>query len=155
VDPPPNATIPWLANISDTRTGHMTNSPDNHTLPSLTPSQSQGSVSGRGSRSSASMSASRPPSLRKDQSSSGSMSSIGSYSTPRTPSDASLPIHALLSSKPEPAYVVPQQQIPPLSMPPSQAPLVQLQHHSSRPPNGNPGPGRLPQSNGTAWFFSS
>ncbi|KAI1264107.1 hypothetical protein F5Y18DRAFT_436931 [Xylariaceae sp. FL1019] len=48
-----------------------------------------------------------PPSLTKDESSAGSMSSLSSSYLPRTPSDASLPIHALLSSKPPelPAYI--------------------------------------------------
>ncbi|KAI8944688.1 hypothetical protein F4801DRAFT_585178 [Xylaria longipes] len=58
----------------------------------------------RGSGSSGgSASISQPPSLKHEQSSSrGSISSSTSPHLPRTPSDASLPIHALLSSKPEP-----------------------------------------------------
>ncbi|KAI0863298.1 hypothetical protein F4860DRAFT_80772 [Xylaria cubensis] len=57
----------------------------------------------RGSGSSASTSFSRTPSLKHEQSSShGSISSSTPPHLPRTPSDASLPIHALLSSKPEP-----------------------------------------------------
>jgi hypothetical protein len=42
----------------------------------------------------------RPPTLKKEQSSTGSTSSASSYSYPRTPVDGSLPIHALLASKP-------------------------------------------------------
>ncbi|KAI0442481.1 hypothetical protein F4803DRAFT_551066 [Xylaria telfairii] len=57
----------------------------------------------RGSGSSGSPSISQTPSLKHEQSSShGSVSSSTSPHLPRTPSDASLPIHALLSSKPEP-----------------------------------------------------
>ncbi|KAI0842902.1 hypothetical protein F5Y06DRAFT_76125 [Hypoxylon sp. FL0890] len=81
----------------------------------------------RGSRSSGA-SMSRPPSLKTEQSSTGSVSSFNSYNAPRTPSDASLPIHALLSSKPEPPYVscpVPSS---------SQAQLPILQAQSGRPP---------------------
>ncbi|KAI0870041.1 hypothetical protein GGS24DRAFT_125862 [Hypoxylon argillaceum] len=55
----------------------------------------------RGSGSSGSASFSQPPSLKHEQSSHGSTSSASSH-PPRTPSDASLPIHALLSSRPEP-----------------------------------------------------
>ncbi|KAJ9142107.1 High mobility group protein B3 [Pleurostoma richardsiae] len=40
---------------------------------------------------------SKPPSLRKEQSSAGSISSASSYSYPRTPIDGPLPIHALLT----------------------------------------------------------
>lgn len=43
---------------------------------------------------------SRPPSLRKEYSSAGSVSSGGSHSYPRTPIDGSLPIHTLLQGKP-------------------------------------------------------
>ncbi|KAI8632564.1 hypothetical protein F5Y19DRAFT_472602 [Xylariaceae sp. FL1651] len=71
--------------------------------------------SSQGSRSSESTSVSQPPFLKKEQSSFESTSSLGSSHPPRTPSDASLPIHALLSSKPEPppqSYV----QSPPASI---------------------------------------
>lgn len=91
-----NTKLPW-AQSSEYRT-----------LPSLASAPNHG---GRSSMSSGSASVSRPPSLRTEPSSTGSMSSV-SYSLPRTPSDASLPIHALLSSKPEPAYL--SQQIPPM-----------------------------------------
>lgn len=43
----------------------------------------------------------KPPTLKKEQSSAGSISSGSSYSYPRTPIDGPLPIHALLSEKPQ------------------------------------------------------
>jgi hypothetical protein len=43
----------------------------------------------------------KPPNLQHEQSSSGSLSSASSYGFPRTPIDGSLPIHALLSEKPQ------------------------------------------------------
>lgn len=111
--------FPWLAQTSGPRGGPapFTNSPDS--IQNLTPgghNYSEGA--GRGSRSSAS-SNSRPPSIKTEQSVS-SMSSLGSQSFPRTPSDSSLPIHALLSSKPEPSYPppTPQQQLLNKSPPP-------------------------------------
>lgn len=42
---------------------------------------------------------SKPPNLKHEQSSNGSLSSASSYGLPRTPIDGSLPIHALLSEK--------------------------------------------------------
>lgn len=44
---------------------------------------------------------SKPPTLRKGESSAGSISSASSYSYPRTPVDGTLPIHALLVDKPQ------------------------------------------------------
>lgn len=41
------------------------------------------------------------PNLKHEQSSSGSLSSASSYGFPRTPIDGSLPIHSLLSEKPQ------------------------------------------------------
>ncbi|KAI1804105.1 hypothetical protein F4811DRAFT_553107 [Daldinia bambusicola] len=106
--------------------GTLVHSPDN----AIPNSSSHGLTNGTGriSRSSGSSSMSRPPSLKTEQSSTGSMSSLSSYNIPRTPSDASLPIHALLSSKPEPAY--------PSCLPPPapQAQLPILQPQSGRPP---------------------
>ncbi|KAI1767556.1 hypothetical protein GGR53DRAFT_526406 [Hypoxylon sp. FL1150] len=81
--------------------------------------------SSRGSRSSGSA-ISRPPSLKTEQSSTGSNSSLSSYNIPRTPSDASLPIHALLSSKPEPSYL-------------SQGQIPVHQPQSGRPPGDQSG----------------
>jgi len=52
----------------------------------------------------------RPPILRKEDSSAGSASSGSSYGYPRTPIDGSLPIHALLTSKPSPHFEPGQQQ---------------------------------------------
>lgn len=46
-------------------------------------------------------SARKPPTLSKEQSSAGSISSASSNSYPRTPIEGSLPIHALLSEKPQ------------------------------------------------------
>ncbi|KAI1369234.1 hypothetical protein F5Y08DRAFT_334647 [Xylaria arbuscula] len=119
----------------------------------------------RSSRSSGSTN-SQAPSLKHEQSSYGSNSSTSPY-PPRTPSDASLPIHALLSSKPEspaPTYT----QVNPLhslnghmsqaSLPLQQTPKQQHQpsriaggfHHASHynnSPSGHmsgPGPTRPP-----------
>lgn len=75
-------------------------------VPSLPVANSSGHASG------ASNYWSRPPSLRTEQSSTGSISSMTSYSAPRTPSEASLPIHALLSSKPDPFPVMQPQHVP-------------------------------------------
>lgn len=47
---------------------------------------------------------SRPPSLRQEQSSTGSISSSTSYSHPRTPIEGSLPIHALLAGNQTPTF---------------------------------------------------
>ncbi|KAK7970479.1 hypothetical protein PG988_009552 [Apiospora saccharicola] len=77
---------------------------------------------------------SRPPSLRKDQSSSGSISSLASYSTPRTPSEASLPIHALLSSKPDmPSSTQLPTPLPYETSIPARTP-VSMHQHPGRPP---------------------
>ncbi|KAI0452753.1 hypothetical protein F5B21DRAFT_323299 [Xylaria acuta] len=71
----------------------------------------------RGSGSSSSPSISQTPSLKHEQSSSHeSISSSNSSHISRTPSDASLPIHALLSSKPEPP--------PPQYVQTTQSPIV-------------------------------
>lgn len=123
--------FPWFAQGTDPTAspGSFPRSPDS--VPSLTPSQSQSDSSCHRSRSSTSYS--RPPSLKTEPSSTGSISSLGSHNLPRTPSDASLPIHALLSSRPEPGYA-PQRG--PSSMNPPAAkvspPILQL--HSGRPP---------------------
>jgi hypothetical protein len=67
---------------------------------------------------------SKPPSLRKEQSSAGSNSSASSYSYPRTPIEGSLPIHALLgsskSSHPYDAAQPPLYQSGPISHEPKQ-----------------------------------
>ncbi|KAI2776560.1 hypothetical protein F4815DRAFT_342597 [Daldinia loculata] len=117
--------------------GTLVHSPDN-VLPGSASSHGLNNISGRVSRSSGSGSSSmsRPPSLKTEQSSTGSISSLSSYNIPRTPSDASLPIHALLS-KPEPAYP----SCPPPPAPQSQLPIIQSQ--SGRPP------GDQSSSNGT------
>lgn len=120
---PTNPTVSWF----DPRgvQGSLVHSPENG-LPNSTPSHNLSNGPGRGSRSSVSTSASRPPSLKTEQSSTGSISSLSSFNTPRTPSDASLPIHALLSSKPEPSYG-------------SQAHVPMLQPQSGRPPGDHLG----------------
>ncbi|KAI1660254.1 hypothetical protein F4813DRAFT_317777 [Daldinia decipiens] len=105
--------------------GTLVHSPDN-VLSGSVSSHGLNNISGRISRSGSS-SMSRPPSLKTEQSSTGSISSLNSYNIPRTPSDASLPIHALLSSKPEPAY---PSRLPPPA-PQSQLPIIQPQ--SGRP----------------------
>ncbi|KAI1094990.1 hypothetical protein F5B19DRAFT_489885 [Rostrohypoxylon terebratum] len=113
--------------------GTLVHSPENG-LPTSAPNHGSRTGSGRGSRSSVSTSASRPPSLKTEQSSNGSVSSLNSYAIPRTPSDASLPIHALLT-KPETSYAP----CPP-SAPQTQLPLFQ-------PPSGRP-PGDQSSTNG-------
>ncbi|KAK7988973.1 hypothetical protein PG989_009288 [Apiospora arundinis] len=125
--PPLSAAIPASAALSPELNVPVT-------TPSLTHSSS-----------SASTYWSRPPSLRKDQSSSGSISSLASYSTPRTPSEASLPIHALLSSKPEmpsstqlPAPLTYEGSIP-------ARPSVSMHQHPGRPPGQQPPPPPLHQ----------
>ena len=124
--------LPWLNQPTDPRfgSGGYFQSPDS--APSLTPVNSHSDSSGRGSRSSGTDS--RPPSLKTEPSSTGSMSSHGSYNLPRTPSDASLPIHALLSSKPD-SY--PQPNPPVLNHPGTKATPPMFQPHPSRPP-GDP-----------------
>ncbi|RYP59891.1 hypothetical protein DL769_008356 [Monosporascus sp. CRB-8-3] len=111
--------------------GTFARSPDS--MPSLTPSQQSDSSSHR-SRSSASYS--RPPSLRTEPSSTGSISSLGSHNLPRTPSDASLPIHALLSSRPEQTYA-PQRGPSSMNPPAAKVSPPILQPDSGRPP-GDP-----------------
>ncbi|KAI0175695.1 hypothetical protein GGR52DRAFT_324915 [Hypoxylon sp. FL1284] len=106
----------------------------------LVQSPEGGHISSRASRSSGSASFSRPPSLKTEESSTGSSSSTNSYSMPRTPSDASLPIHALLSSKPEPPYI-PQGQIP-IHRP-----------QSSRTPSDQPGPSGIEAHNHSNGFL--
>lgn len=129
---------PWLSQTSEARPGPAAFSYSPDSLPSLTPGYNQNDPSGRGSRSSAS-SSSHPPSLQTEPSSTGSMSSLSSY-FPRTPSDASLPIHALLSSKPD-AY--PSQQAPSSSnnTPVAKASPPVFPTHSSRLPNDSLGNG--------------
>lgn len=97
------------------------------------PGQGQGSHTNtlsRGSGSSGSMPFSHRPSLTHEQTSYGSTTSSSTSSRPpRTPSDASLPIHALLSSRPEPptSYM----QSPPLLMN-GQTPHAPLSLHPSQ-----------------------
>ncbi|KAI0845115.1 hypothetical protein F5Y00DRAFT_273283 [Daldinia vernicosa] len=121
---PSGATVSWF----DPRgiQGTLVHSPDN-VLPGSASSHGLSNISGRVSRSSGSSSMSRPPSLKTEQSSTGSISSLNSYNIPRTPSDASLPIHALLSSKPEPTYP----SCPPPPAPQSQLPIIQSQSSRS------------------------
>ncbi|KAI0515283.1 hypothetical protein F5B22DRAFT_646858 [Xylaria bambusicola] len=101
----PSTSAPWL----DSRTASpmISQSPEVG-VPSIYPTQSfHANRPSRSSRSSGSTTNSQPPSLKHEQSSHGSNSSTSPY-PPRTPSDASLPIHALLSTKPEspaPSYV--------------------------------------------------
>ncbi|KAI1103347.1 hypothetical protein F4804DRAFT_342595 [Jackrogersella minutella] len=135
-----NAGVSWF----DPRgvQGTLVQSPENG-IPSSVPNHGTSNGSSHGSRSSASTSISRPPSLKTEQSSTGSVSSLSSYAVPRTPSDASLPIHALLT-KTEPQYA---------SCPAPQLPIFQPQ--SGRPPgdqsssNGgyHPGPATPTYSN--------
>ncbi|KAI0890567.1 uncharacterized protein GGS22DRAFT_15154 [Annulohypoxylon maeteangense] len=129
----PNAVASWFdpRNVQ----GTLVHSPENG-LPSSAPTHGPGSGSGRGSRSSGSASLSRPPSLKTEQSSSGSVSSLNSYAIPRTPSDASLPIHALLT-KPETPYA-------PCPAPAPQTQLPLFQPQSGRPPGDQLGSNGFP-----------
>ncbi|KAI1310470.1 hypothetical protein F5Y03DRAFT_41026 [Xylaria venustula] len=146
-----NTGVPWL----DPRTAPpvISQSPEAN-IPSIHPGpRSRSNGRSRGSRSSGSMS--QTPSLKHEQSSHGSSTTSLSSYPPRTPSDASLPIHALLSSKPEtpgPSYI----QTPPHSMstqiPQAPLPLQPAQpgripggfhnspHYSNGVLNGAPGP---------------
>ncbi|KAH8199380.1 hypothetical protein TruAng_006466 [Truncatella angustata] len=92
--------FPQLPQLGDPRilSGPVSHSPEGG-IPSMVPGPSEGTKSHRTSVSSQFWS--RPPSLRAEQSSTGSIASLSSFSQPRTPSESSLPIHALLSSKPE------------------------------------------------------
>ncbi|KAI0428800.1 hypothetical protein F5Y09DRAFT_332303 [Xylaria sp. FL1042] len=150
----PSSGVPWL----DARTAPpiVTQSPE-ASAPSIHPGQSSRSNGrSRGSKSSVSTSMSQPPSLHHEPSSHGSNSSTSPY-PPRTPSDASLPIHALLSSKPEsPAssYV----QTPPhtmsgqisqvaLPLQPAQSRIPGGFHGSPHYSNSIPGPMPGPRTN--------
>lgn len=147
--------VPWL----DPRTTPLgiSQSPEAG-VPGMHPAQGQGSHANklsRGSGSSGSMSFSPRPPLTHEQSSHGSTSSSTSSRPPRTPSDASLPIHALLSSRPEPpaSYM----QSPPPMIMNGQTPHAPLSLHPSQqsgapsgfrgsPVFGNGAPGPVPVS---------
>ncbi|KAI1122393.1 hypothetical protein F5Y10DRAFT_76085 [Nemania abortiva] len=152
----PSSTVPWL----DPRTAPPTisQSPEASVLGIHLghPGQnSHGHRLSKGSGSSGSASFSQPPSLKHEQSSRGSTSSASSY-LPRTPSDASLPIHALLSSRPEPPAPSYVQTTPPpiINGQISQAPLPLHSAQQSRLPGGfhsssrfsNDTPGPVPGS---------
>ncbi|KAK9773725.1 hypothetical protein SCAR479_09671 [Seiridium cardinale] len=115
-------------------------------FPSIVPSRPEETRSGRTSISSQFWS--RPPSLLAQQSSTGSVSSLSSFAQPRTPSESSLPIHALLSSKPEApttmggAVPLCETQIP--SKPPATS-----QQYPGRPPGDQLIDGRAPFNNGS------
>ncbi|KAI1356290.1 hypothetical protein F5Y01DRAFT_74736 [Xylaria sp. FL0043] len=129
----PNSGVPWL----DPRTAPpvISQSPEAG-IPGIHPGRSARSNGrSRGSKSSVSTSISQPPSLQHEQSSHGSNSSTSPY-PPRTPSDASLPIHALLSSKPESPASSYVQTPPPLTMN-GQSPQVTLPLQPAQP-------GRIP-----------
>lgn len=109
-------------------------------LLNITPSQSaHSSHSLRGSGSSGSAPVSRPSYRQHERSSHGSLSSSSASSyQPRTPNDASLPIHALLSTpdSPVPLFV----KTPPLSGQVSQVVASLRQPQSSRPQADSYGP---------------
>ncbi|KAI3342732.1 hypothetical protein F4824DRAFT_494532 [Ustulina deusta] len=151
----PSPGVPWL----DPRTAPLliSQSPE-ASVPGIHPGQiSHTNRPTRGSRSSGSASISQPPSLTHEQSSHGSNSSTSPY-LPRTPSDASLPIHALLSSKPEsptsyiqtPTPVTMNAQISQttLSLQPVQSSRIPVGFHGSpHYNNGVPGPVPRPRTN--------
>lgn len=157
------SSMPWL----DPRAAHqnISQSPEAGVLGIHTAQRTYTKGLSRGSGSSGSPSISQPPSLKHEQSSShDSVSSSTSPHLPRTPSDASLPIHALLSSKPEPPppqYVqTPQPLIMNGQVSQAPAPLHAAQHgrilggfHGSPHfSNSMPGivPGHRPSHHGTA-----
>ncbi|KAK6193159.1 hypothetical protein LQW54_012742 [Pestalotiopsis sp. IQ-011] len=89
---------------------------------------------------------SRPPSLLQQQSSTGSVTSLSSISAqPRTPSESSLPIHALLSSKPEPTMPSNVMAVPENHM---SKPLGLNTQFPSLPLVDTISDGRLPYANG-------
>ncbi|TGJ82562.1 hypothetical protein E0Z10_g6233 [Xylaria hypoxylon] len=131
--------VPWLDSRAASQ--NIIQSPEAGVLGIHPGQNSHTNQISRGSRSSASTAISQPPSLKHEQSSYGSTSSASPY-PPRTPSDASLPIHALLSSKPESpvsSYVQTPQppitngQMPHASLPlqPTQAEGIQGGFHNS------------------------
>jgi len=78
--------------------------------------------------------------LRKEDSSAGSASSGSSYGYPRTPIDGSLPIHALLTSKPSPHFEPGQQQ--------SYFQVAHVPEHKSAYPHHGPNGISSPVTNG-------
>jgi hypothetical protein len=119
----PTGAVSWL----DPRaTPNISQSPEASVLGMHTRQNSHADKLSRGaeSRSPRSASISRPPLLIHAQSLHGSTSSSSSSQPPRTPSDASLPIHALLSSRPEqPVSYDPAPSPPMLGGQASQVPL--------------------------------
>ncbi|KAF3015596.1 hypothetical protein G7054_g11048 [Neopestalotiopsis clavispora] len=113
--------------------------------PSIVPGRPDDTRSGRTSISSQFWS--RPPSLLAQQSSTGSVTSLSSFAQPRTPSESSLPIHALLSSKPEPPSMASNPMAVPDSHIPSKPPGLN-QQYPGRPPGDPVVDGRLPYING-------
>jgi hypothetical protein len=122
-DVPPGFGLLALSNLGDPRVtmAPVSHSPDGG-VPSIVPILNTASNSTRTSVSSKYWSGT--PSLRTDQSSTGSTTSLNSYAPPRTPSESSLPIHALLSAKPE--TPTPQTGATPMSdgLVPSQPPSI-------------------------------
>lgn len=125
---PTSFNTPILSNLNDPRIPPpISQSPDSVASQNTTPSLSYTSTLSSGPSTTSSNFWAGPPSLRTEQSSSGSTSSHSSYPLPKTPSETSLPIHALLSPKPE---------VPPR---PSEAPLLiqpptSIHQHPGRPP---------------------
>ncbi|KAF2968744.1 hypothetical protein GQX73_g4841 [Xylaria multiplex] len=127
-----NSSVPWLDQRVTPR--NISQSPEASVL-GIHLGQNPHANLSRGSRSSVSTSISQPPSLKHEQSSYGSNSSASTY-PPRTPGDASLPIHALLSTKPEPpsaSYI----QTPSPPMLNGQMPQISLPSQPAQP-------GRIP-----------
>jgi hypothetical protein len=119
--------------------------------PSIVPGRPDDTRSGRTSISSQFWS--RPPSLLAQQSSTGSVTSLSSFAQPRTPSESSLPIHALLSSKPEPPSMASNPMAVPDSHIPSKPPGLN-QQYPGRPPGDPVVDGRLPYINGMSRISS-
>lgn len=99
-DSPAGLGFPPMSHLDGSRItmAPASHSPDGGIQSIVPPRAEEGRSSGRNSGSSTYWSSSRPPSLRTEQSSTNSVSTISSFNQPRTPSESSLPIHALLSS---------------------------------------------------------
>ncbi|KAI1845718.1 hypothetical protein JX266_008083 [Neoarthrinium moseri] len=128
-----SAYLPPIAGAGEPRVlaAPISHSPENG-MPSIAPVLNHRNTSRHGSGSSSYWS--RTPSLLTEQSSTGSTTSLGSVGPPRTPSESSLPIHALLSSKPEAPSPTTNTKPLPDGMTVSQPPPAIHRPQSSRPP---------------------
>ncbi|KAI0176746.1 HMG box protein [Pestalotiopsis sp. NC0098] len=146
--PPAGHGLASLMQVNESRgtIAPMSHSPEAG-APSIMPGRPEDNHTRSGRTSISSQFWSRPPSLLAQQSSTGSVTSLSSFNAqPRTPSESSLPIHALLSSKPEPTMsnngmVAPENHI-------SSKSIGLNTQFPSRPLADTISDGRLPYSNG-------